>query len=133
MAFLDFRCNSGFYFIYVKSYRVIISKCLMLFDCIHKIVLNISLLEKCPYSELFWSIFSYIRTEYEEILRISLYSVQMWKNMDHNNSEYRHFLRSFCVKYEIMRKIIFPEYDPSGNSIFFVPRWSRYFKFIVCI
>ena len=27
--------------------------------------------ERCPYSELFWSIFFRIRTEYEEILRIS--------------------------------------------------------------
>ena len=26
--------------------------------------------EKCPYSEIFWSVFSLIRTEDEEILRI---------------------------------------------------------------
>ena len=26
--------------------------------------------EKCPYLELFWSVFSQIRTEYGEILRI---------------------------------------------------------------
>ena len=30
------------------------------------------------------------------ILRISLYSVQMWENTDQNNSEYGHFLRSDC-------------------------------------
>ena len=30
-----------------------------------------SLREKCPYSELFWSVFSRIRTEYGEI-RVSL-------------------------------------------------------------
>ena len=29
---------------------------------------NLSLREKCPYSELFWSVFSRIWTEYEEIL-----------------------------------------------------------------
>ena len=29
-----------------------------------------SLREKCSYSELFWSVFSRIRTEYGEILRI---------------------------------------------------------------
>ena len=38
---------------------------------------NISLREKCPFSELFWSAFFRIRTEYWEILRISLYSVRM--------------------------------------------------------
>ena len=36
-----------------------------------------SLPEKCPYSELFWSTFSRIR-----------------ENVDQNNSEYGHFLRS---------------------------------------
>ena len=55
--------------------------------------------EKCPYSELFWSEFSRIRTEYEEILRISQYSVQMRENTDQNNSEYGHFLRSEIYVY----------------------------------
>ena len=36
-----------------------------------------ALREKCPYSEFFWSVFSRIRTEYGEILRISPYSVRM--------------------------------------------------------
>ena len=53
--------------------------------------------EKCLYSELFWSRFSRIRTEYGEILRISPYSVRMWENTDQNNSEYRHFLRSAAL------------------------------------
>ena len=48
--------------------------------------------EKCPYSELFWSAFFGIRTEYVEILRISPYSVRMRENADQNNSEYGHFL-----------------------------------------
>ena len=39
-----------------------------------------SLLEKCPYSELFWSAFSRIRTEYREIRSISPYSVRMLEN-----------------------------------------------------
>ena len=47
--------------------------------------------EKCPYSELFWSVFSCIWTEYGKILRISLYSVLMRKNTDHNNYKYGHF------------------------------------------
>ena len=50
--------------------------------------------KKCPCSELFWSAFSRIRTEYGEIRRISPYSVQMRKNEDQNNSECGHFLRS---------------------------------------
>ena len=35
--------------------------------------------EKCPYSELFWSEFSRIRTEYGEILCTSPYSVWIWE------------------------------------------------------
>ena len=50
--------------------------------------------EKCPHLELFWYVFSSIRTEYVEILRISPHSVQMRENTDQNNSEYGHFLRS---------------------------------------
>ena len=46
--------------------------------------------KKCPYSELFWSVFSHIRTEYGKILHFSPYSVRMWKNTDQNNSEYGH-------------------------------------------
>ena len=42
--------------------------------------------KKFPYSELFWSAFFHIRTEYGEILRISPYSVQIREN----NSEYGH-------------------------------------------
>ena len=53
-----------------------------------------SLCEKCPFLELFWSIFSRIRTEYEKILRISSYSVRMWENTNQNNSEYGQILRS---------------------------------------
>ena len=48
----------------------------------------------CPYSELFWSVFSRIWTEYREIGSISPYSVQIWENADQNNSEYGHFSRS---------------------------------------
>ena len=50
--------------------------------------------EKCPYLELFWSAFSHIRTKYGEIIHISPYSFEMRENIDQNNSEYGHFLRS---------------------------------------
>ena len=43
--------------------------------------------------ELFWPVFSRIRTEYGEVLLISPYSVRMWENTDQNDSEYEHFLR----------------------------------------
>ena len=39
----------------------------------------VSLREKCMYLELFWSVFSRIRNEYEEILHIFGYSVRMRK------------------------------------------------------
>ena len=55
---------------------------------------SLSLGEKCPYSELFWAVFSRIRTEYGEILCISTYSARMRENADQNNFEYWHFLRS---------------------------------------
>ena len=53
-----------------------------------------SLREKWPYSELFWRAFFRIRTEYEEIICISLYLVRLRGNADQNNSKYEHFLRS---------------------------------------
>ena len=53
--------------------------------------------EKCPYSELFWSVFSRSRTKYREILRISLYLVRIWQNTDQNNSQYGHFLSTVNV------------------------------------
>ena len=38
--------------------------------------------KKSPYSELFWSVFSRIWTEYGEKLRISPYSFRMRENTD---------------------------------------------------
>ena len=43
-------------------------------DCSYnsrEIFRTLLLRQKCPYSELFWSAFSRIRTEYGEILRIA--------------------------------------------------------------
>ena len=59
--------------------------------------LKVTLPDKCPYLDLFWSAFSCIRTEYGEILRISLYSVRMRENADQNNSEYVHFLHNMSL------------------------------------
>ena len=53
-----------------------------------------TLRKKCPYSALFWSVFSRFQTEYGEIRSTSPYSVRMRENAGHNNSEYGHFSRS---------------------------------------
>ena len=53
---------------------------------------NDTLHKKCSYLELFWSVFSRIRTEYGEILSMYLYSVRMRENTDQNKSKYGHFL-----------------------------------------
>ena len=55
---------------------------------------NTTLRGKCPYSELFCSVFPRIRIEYGEIRDISPHSVQMRENAHQNNSTYGHFLRS---------------------------------------
>ena len=65
-----------------------------LFETNRNFFVKETLREKCPYSELFWSAFSGIRTEYGEILGISPYSFRMWENVDQNSSKYGHFLRS---------------------------------------
>ena len=54
--------------------------------------------KKCPYLELFSSIFSCIWTKYGEIRSISPYLARMRENADQNNSEYGHFSRSEHLK-----------------------------------
>ena len=55
--------------------------------------------KKCPYSKLFWSAFSCIRTECGEIRNIPLYSVLMWGNTDQNNSKTDTFRAVIVVHY----------------------------------
>ena len=50
----------------------------------------LALRKMCPYSEFYLSMFSRIRTEYEEIGSIFPYLVRLRKNTDQRNSEYRH-------------------------------------------
>ena len=63
----------------------------------------LSLCKKYPYSELFWSVFSRIWTEYGEI-RSPNHSVRMRENTDQNKSEHRpfhaayHYMKSFFPK-----------------------------------
>ena len=56
-----------------------------------------SLLKKCPYVEIFWSLFSRIQKEYGELLLISPYSVRMRGTTNQKNSEYGQFSRSAFV------------------------------------
>ena len=42
----------------------------------------LKLLKKSPHSELFWSIFSFIRIEYGDLQSKSPYSVRMLENTD---------------------------------------------------
>ena len=53
-----------------------------------------SLRKKCPYSELFWSTFSRIRTEYGEIVYYLYVLNPNTRKCGLDNSEYGHFLRS---------------------------------------
>ena len=59
-----------------------------------------TLREKFPYLEFIWSVISRIRTEYGEILRKSLYSIQMRENTGQKNSKYGLFTR-----WELLQKI----------------------------
>ena len=56
-----------------------------------KYLWKISLHEKCPFSEFFWSLFSRIWPEYADF--ISPYSVRIQEKTDHKNSEYEQFFR----------------------------------------
>ena len=67
-------------------------------ECFSVIFEDIALRKNCPCSELFWSVFSHIRTKYREIRSISPYSVQMRENADQNNSKYRQLSRSVAFK-----------------------------------
>ena len=55
--------------------------------------------KKCPYSELFWSVFTRIWTEYGEIRHMSPYSVQIMENMDQSNSKYETFSRNMKLSW----------------------------------
>ena len=72
----------------------------------HSGFLKITLHEKRPYSEFFWSVFSRIQTEYGGTVRISPYSVRARENTDQKNSEYGHVSRS------VRKNILFVYFNP---------------------
>ena len=87
----------------------------------HKIVANsqwlisfafkLSLPEKCPHSEFFWSV------SYGEILRISPNSVQMRENTDQKNSEYGQFLRTSWVRRIFSEEFCFPLVKAAATGV----------------
>ena len=77
-----------------------------------------SLRKKCPYSELLWSVFTRIRTEYRETRSISPYSVRMWENTDQNNSEYGHFSRS-DLHSVLLSPVSFPLENTYGKYVIY--------------
>ena len=58
------------------------------------LLLSFPLRKKSPYSELFWSVFSCIRTKYGDIHSIPPNSVRVREYTNQNNSEKGHILRS---------------------------------------
>ena len=56
-------------------------------DCIPFLTLP----EKCPYLEFFWSLFCCIRNEYKDLRSKCPYSPRIGENMDQKNSMHRHF------------------------------------------
>ena len=54
----------------------------------------LTLREKCRNSKFVWSVFSRIRTEYEDWQNKYPYSLRMLENTDQKNSKFEHFLRS---------------------------------------
>ena len=55
--------------------------------------------ENSQYSELFWCIFSRAWTGYRDIPRISIYSVEIYENMDKKSSECRHTLHKVVMTF----------------------------------
>ena len=49
---------------------------------------SVTLREKCPYSEIFWSVFSRIQTEYGEILHIQSECGKIWSRKTPNKSTF---------------------------------------------
>ena len=93
----------------------------------------ISLRRKCPYSELFWSTFSLIWTEYGETRSNSPYSVQMRENTDQNNSEYGHIPRSVCVKCLENTSCRSKFKIESNNLVFLTWKMLQFLMFCSCL
>ena len=74
-----------------SDYKLLITSKVFKIYCYHSLRHCVKSVQIRSY---FWSVFSRIRTEYGEILRISPYSVRMLENTDQKNSVFEHFSRS---------------------------------------
>ena len=85
----------------------------------------IPLIEKCPYSGIYWSVFSRIQTDYGKVLCISPYSVRMRENTDQNKSKYGHFKRSVdsskLVHLNAKNKTSFIHFTPVAS---YMQKWA---------
>ena len=72
----------------------------------------------CPYSELFWSVYSRIRTEYGQTRSICLYSVRIRENVNHNDSEYGHFTQCRFFRVQVFQEQVFQGPGFSGYRFF---------------
>ena len=75
----------------------------------------VAMMQKCPYSQFFWSAFTQIRTEEQDLQSVSLYSVRMLENKDQKNSEYRQFLCRVSIS-----SSIFFAYRSHINLLFYL-------------
>ena len=62
---------------------------------------------KCPYSEFIWSLFFHNRIENGDFQDKSPYSVQMQKNTDQKNSEFKTFFTYFLAFKDIEPMTLF--------------------------
>ena len=80
-------------------FQIMKARVLLFFNSLKSYILKPynSLRKNCPYSELFYSAFSPIRTEYGEIRTVCPNSVQIRENAEQNNSKFGNFSQSDCL------------------------------------
>ena len=79
-----------------------------------------SLHENCLYSEFFWSVFSRIRTEYGNILRISPH-LWVWNTHRKNDSLTRKFIKNHLMVVTSFVKHTLPLFHLETSRISFTP------------
>ena len=79
--------------------------------------------EKCPYSKFFWSVLSRIRTEYGEILHISLYSVRMRENRSRKtpNPDTLHAVQNFTKAVTAVLNLTYKVIETYNSKLHYFP------------
>ena len=84
-------------------------------------LLEIDCVKSVQIRSFLWSVFSHIRTEYGEILRISPYSVRMRENTDQKKLRISLCIQSECGKIRTRKNAVFGRFshcDISRNLVF---------------